>query len=111
MNENENNQAVETTETDYIAAINDLKANSVDRSLYNKLKDENKRLLDTLISGGQIESPKEKVDMNQLRKELYGSDQTMSNLDYWTKTMELREAIIESGKISRTAEIDFHQNS
>lgn len=98
MNENENNQAVETTETDYISAINDLKANSVDRSLYNKLKDENKRLLDTLISGGQIENPKEKADINQLRKELYGGDQTMSNLDYWTKTMELREAIIDSGK-------------
>lgn len=98
MNENET-RTQEAEGVDYIAAIEELKANSVNRELYNKLKDENSRLLNTLISGGQLEvQPEEKVDMNQLRKELYGGDQAMSNLDYWTKTMKLREAIIESGK-------------
>lgn len=98
MNENET-RTQEAEGVDYIAAIEELKANSVNRDLYNKLKDENSRLLNTLISGGQLEvQPEEKVDMNQLRKELYGGDQAMSNLDYWTKTMKLREAIIESGK-------------
>ena len=98
MNENET-RTQEAEGVDYIAAIEELKANSVNRDLYNKLKDENSRLLNTLISGGQLEvQSEEKVDMNQLRKELYGGDQAMSNLDYWTKTMKLREAIIESGK-------------
>lgn len=98
-NINTNNIDVENDQIDYIAAINELKANSVDRDRYNKLKDENQRLLDTLISGGQLEVQEtEKVDMNELRKELYGGGQSMSNLDYWTKTMKLREAIMESGK-------------
>lgn len=98
MNENENlTPAAE--EIDYIAAINELKANSVNRELYNKLKDENSRLLNTLISGGQLEVPvEEKIDQQQLRKELYGDGPSLSNLDYWTKTMKLREAIMDEGK-------------
>lgn len=83
--------------TDYIAAINEIKANSVDKKLYDKVKDENKRLLDTLISGGQIEAPREEVDVDELRKDLYGGGPSISNLDYWTKTMKLREALIERG--------------
>lgn len=102
MNENNTNineTAIENTEIDYIAAINELRANSVDREKYNKLKDENQRLLDTLVSGGQIEVPtEEKVDINQLRKELYSDGGNLSNLDYWTKTMELREALMDAGK-------------
>lgn len=92
-----NETIVEQDGVDYIAAINELKNNTVDKELYNKMKEENKRLLDTLISGGQLEVEKEKVDMNQLRSDLYGSGQTLSNLDYWKKTMELREAIMETG--------------
>lgn len=99
MTNNENQTVVVEEEVDYIAAINELKANSVDREKYMKLKDENQRLLETLVSGGQLEVPKEeKVDMAELRKELYGGGQTLSNLDYWTKTMKLREAIMEEGK-------------
>lgn len=98
-NEQENTNVNNNEEIDYIAAINELKANSVDREKYMKLKDENQRLLDTLINGGEIEVQKqESVDINQLRKELYGGGQTLSNLDYWTKTMKLREAIMEDGK-------------
>lgn len=98
MNENEimtENMADENV--DYIAAINELKANSVDRKHYDKLKLENKRLLDTLISGGQIEQTKEVVDKDKLRKELYVDKSCKSNLEYWTKTMQLRDAIIEDG--------------
>jgi hypothetical protein len=101
MNENNTNvnQETENTEIDYISAINELKANSVDREKYMKLKDENQRLLNTLVSGGQIEVPtEEKVDINQLRKELYSDGGNLSNLDYWTKTMKLREALMDAGK-------------
>lgn len=98
VNTNTNIEELDNS-TDYIAAINELKANTVSRDLYNKLKDENKNLLNTLISGGQLEAPiEEKIDVAVLRKELYGGDQTLSNLDYWTKTMKLREAIIQEGK-------------
>lgn len=98
MNENEN--VVETTEVDYIKAIEELKASTVSKDLYDKLKIENKRLIDTVVSGGTIEvAPEKKPDIGQLRKELYsGNDQALSNLDYWTKTMQLREAIMAEGK-------------
>ena len=98
MNEEKITTEMQDPDNDYIAALQELKANTVDIAQYNKLRDENKRLLDTLISGGQIESPVSQVDVKQLRSELYGSGQTLSNLEYWTKTMQLREAIMESGK-------------
>lgn len=102
MNENNiNNQEMTTEpEIDYLAAINEIKANSVDREKYNKLVNENKRLLDTLISGGQIEQEKtETVSAADLRSKLYGNGQeTMSNLDYWKNTLKLRELIMEEGK-------------
>lgn len=100
MLENENVNAVETSEVDYIKAIEELKASTVSKDLYDKLKNENKRLIDTVVNGGTLEvSPEPKPDIGQLRKELYsGNDQAMSNLEYWTKTMQLREAIMADGK-------------
>ena len=102
MNENNTtNPATENEEAvDYIAAINELKANSVDREKYNKLKDENQRLLDTLVSGGQLEQDKvaPKETAADLRKALYGNGcDGLSNLDYWDKTLKLREMIMEEG--------------
>ena len=95
------NDAVENQETDYISVINELKANSVPLDKFNKVKDENKRLLDTLVRGDSIsqDQVKPRESMESLRKSLYGSgSDSLSNLDYWTKTLELREQIIESGK-------------
>ena len=40
--------------TDYIAAIKELKENSVDRSKYDALKAENKKLLDSIVNGTEI---------------------------------------------------------
>ena len=101
---NENNITTPATENeeavDYIAAINELKANSVDREKYNRLKDENQRLLDTLVSGGQLEQDKvaPKETAADLRKALYGNGcDGLSNLDYWDKTLKLRELIMEEG--------------
>lgn len=102
MNNEQNNTTIdEGMETDYLAVISDLKANSVDREKYNKLKNENQRLLETLVKGGQIEADKTtpKESMADLRKALYGNGcGELSNLDYWDKTLKLREMIMEEGK-------------
>lgn len=84
---------------DYIQAINDLKANSVSRESYMKLKAENKRLISNLIEGKQEESlpKKEKVDIGQLRKELFDRDASKTNLDYVSKSLQLRDALLERG--------------
>lgn len=95
------NEGIEPEANDYIQAINDLKANSVPMDKYLKVKDENKKLLDSLVRGDSIsqEQVKPRPTMDDLRRDLYGSgSDSLSNLDYWTKTLELREQIIESGK-------------
>lgn len=84
---------------DYIEALKSMKQNTVDRSQYDKLKEENKRLLQSLVNGETIQQTVEPVDVKKLRAELYGSENDYNNLDYWTKTLQLRQAIIEQGGV------------
>lgn len=87
--------------TDYIAAINELKANSVDRSKYDALKAENKKLLQAIVNGqgneGQIVV--EKPGIEELRTKLFKSeDSSLTNLEYIDTALKLREALIEKGE-------------
>lgn len=84
----------ESTDTDYIEVINNLKANSVPKNIYQKLKDENKRLLDSLVNGQQAEaSHAPKVSNDQLKKDLF--TKSLSNLEFIEKTLQLRQNILE----------------
>ena len=94
---------VEDNTQDYLAAIKELKQNSVDRSEYDKLRAENKRLIDAVVNGqpGQeeqvvVKHSKEQID--DLRNELFNSPRELNNLEYVTKAMELREALMENGE-------------
>ena len=94
---------VEDNTQDYITAIKELKQNSVDRSEYDKLRAENKRLIDAVVNGqpGQeeqvvVKHSKEQID--DLRNELFNSPRELNNLEFITKTMELREALMENGE-------------
>lgn len=85
--------------TDYIAAIKELKQNSVDRSKYEALRAENKKLLDSIVNGTEIAQPvvvEQKKSIGELRDAYLKEDQ--SNLEYITNTLKLREAIIAEGK-------------
>lgn len=83
---------------DYLAAINELKANSVDRSKYEELRAENKKLLDSIVNGTEVALPtkEEKKSVEELREAYLKEDQ--SNLEYITNTLKLREALIAEGK-------------
>lgn len=83
---------------DYISAINELKQNSVSKEAYDKLKKENKQLLDSLVSGKDIEIESKSVDVSELRSKLFNKDKTLSNLDYISTALQLREALIEQGE-------------
>lgn len=89
---------VEDMTQDYLAAINELKQNSVDRSKYEELKAENKKLLDSIVNGTEIAQPaaEEKKSIEELRANYLKEDQ--SNLEYITNTLKLREALIAEGK-------------
>ena len=86
-----------TDNVDYIEAIKEMKQNTVDKATYNKLKEENKQLLNSLVNGETIDVPKkEEVDIDALGKDLFNNDQT--NLQYIEKALKLREALLEKGE-------------
>ena len=94
---------VEDNTPDYIAAIKELKQNSVDRSEYDRLRAENKKLIDAVVNGqpGQeeqvvVKHSKEQID--DLRNDLFNSPRELNNLEFITKAMELREALMENGE-------------
>ena len=94
---------VEDNTQDYLAAIKELKENSVNRSEYDKLRAENKRLIDAVVNGqpGQeeqvvVKHSKEQID--DLRNDLFNSPRELNNLEFITKAMELREALMENGE-------------
>lgn len=87
------------TENNYIAALNEMKQNSVSKAEYQKVVNENKQLIETLISNGQMENPeiKDPVDIEALRHDLARNGSKMTNLEYVSKVVDLRDAILESG--------------
>ena len=102
-NENENVVTVEDNTNDYIDQIKKLKENSVSKDDYNKLKADNKKLIDALANGTQLEGKVEpKIDavdkINELRKKLFGKGSNLDNLEYCKAAVELRDALIEKGE-------------
>ena len=91
---------VEQDTNNYIEAIKEIKANSVSKQAYDKLKEENKQLLDSLINGKEIELPKQKepVDVNKIRSKLFDEAKSLSNLEYVSTALKLRDALIEKGE-------------
>ena len=88
------------TNQDYISALNEMKKNTVSKEAYDKLREDNKKLLDTIVSGQSLEQTevKKEVDVDALRKELFGkSRRDLSNLEYVDKALQLRKALMEKG--------------
>ena len=101
--EEEENVVVEDNTNDYIDQIKKLKENSVSKDDYNKLKADNKKLIDALASGTQIEGKVEpKIsaveNINNLRKKLFSKGSNLDNLEYCKTAVELRDALIEKGE-------------
>ena len=93
------NQEIDST-ADYIDTINKLKANTVDKAQFMKLKEENRKLLDSIVNGQGLEQPKKETkNIEELRRELYGKrDTNMSALQYVSDTLELRKLLMEKGE-------------
>lgn len=103
-NENENvNVTVEDNTNDYIDQIKKLKESSVSKEDYDKLRLDNKRLIDALANGTQINDKVEsKIDavenINNLRKKLFSKGNDLNNLEYCDTAVKLRDALIENGE-------------
>lgn len=101
MAENETTTVEEMNNEQYIAAIEELKASTVSRDAYNKLRTENKQLLDALVSGQQLPQTQteEKPSVDDLRKKLFATDgNDLSNLEYVKTALSLRNSLIEAGE-------------
>lgn len=108
---NESANTGENAEFDPIQAINELKQNSVKKEEYEKVVAEKNKYLKALIDGEATDLPtqkKEPVDIDALRKDLFGKD--LSNLDYAKKALALREAIIEKDGVDIFAGKSQHHN-
>ena len=100
---NETGTVEDGSTQDYLEAIKALKKNSVDKAEYEKLKAENKKLIDAVVNGQPGQEEQQVVihtqdEINQLRNELFNSDKELSNLEYVSKAIELREALMENGQ-------------
>lgn len=85
---------------DYLATIKELKQNSVEREKYNQLKAENKKLLDAIVNGQELDVPKQenKRSIEEIRNELFNGEKDLSNLEFIQNALELRSALIEKGE-------------
>ena len=101
MAEIETTTVEEMNNEQYIAAIEELKASTVSRDAYNKLRTENKQLLDALVSGQQLPQTQteEKPSVEDLRNKLFATDgNDLSNLEYVKTALSLRNSLIEAGE-------------
>ena len=101
-NENENVVTVEDNTNDYIDQIKKLKESSVSKDDYDKLKADNKKLIDALANGTQMDVVESKVSavdkINELRTKLFSKGSNLDNLEYCKTAVELRDALIENGE-------------
>jgi hypothetical protein len=98
---NVTSQATEQIDNNqYIEALNQLKANSVDKADYDKLKAENKKLLDSIVNGTEVALPASETEsIDELRKKLANSSEdNLSSLEYAETALKLRERLLEEGQ-------------
>lgn len=82
---------------EYIETINKLKANSVSKDEYLKLRNENKQLLDALASNQVVEVTAEpKRDITEVRKELFTNHSNLSNREICQDMMDLYDYELEN---------------
>lgn len=82
--------------SNYIEALKEMKEKSVPKAEYDKLVQENKQLLQSLVNGepGPTEKPQaEPVDLDKIREDLF--TKPMTNMEYIEKVLKFRNEIIE----------------
>ena len=110
MNNNEEKIAITSEETsttlntgnepDYIAEIQKLKANTVSLDDYNRLKNDNKKLINALATGEGVATatPEPEKNINDLRNKLLKDGSNLNNLEYVKTAVDLRDALIAQGQ-------------
>lgn len=86
-------------DVNYIKVIDDLKQNTVRKEEYQKLLEENKKLLNAYVEysgpSNVEQEPQEKVDVTELRKKL---STDLTNLEYVSTALKLRTELMKQGQ-------------
>ena len=86
---------------DLAKQLADLRENFVSREDYNKVVKDRTILIEAIKEGREgdlIPQPEEKVDADALVKELLVQDNTMSDIEYMTKVLQVRDERIKAGQ-------------
>ena len=95
-NELKRNEESVVDNTDYIDAIKELKQNSVDKDKYDALKAENKKLLEAMINGTELQSQStEQLDDRLEYYKKYKENKFNNDLEYWENFLNLRKATMK----------------
>ena len=87
----------EEENVDYIQTIEQMRQNSVSKDKDDKLKEENKKLLNTLATGGQIQVEEEKVDVNKLWEDIFNvRKKPLTDMEVVEKLLKIRESCLEN---------------
>lgn len=95
----------ENPDEDYIEAIKNLKANTVSKEDYLKLKEKNKQLVDALLNDNHVQQEEKKPTVEELKKELNdcrkkiasASEEGLTNLEYVSTALKTRKVAMQLG--------------
>ena len=93
---NQQSESGDVDNTDYIAAIKELKENSVSKDKYDALAKEKKELLNALVNGQGVEQQnEEKLESRDHYYKKYKENKFSNAWDYWDNILKLRKATIK----------------
>lgn len=90
---------------DYLAEIERLKSNTVDKSQYEKLLEDNKKLIQTIARNDErakaneaAKNNEQPIDINKLREKMFNPNNTLNNLEYIKSALQLRKGLMDKGE-------------
>ena len=101
----EQNSNVADNTPDYLAEIERLKSNTVDKTQYEKLLEDNKKLIQTIARNDErakaneaAKNNEQPIDINKLREKMFNPNNTLNNLDYIQSALQLRKGLMDKGE-------------
>lgn len=101
----EDNVTIEDNEKDYLAEIENLKNNTVARDQYNKILEDNKRLIQTIarnedraIDADNKSKANNNINLDECREKLFKQNSGLKACAYFENALNLRKGLIEKGE-------------
>lgn len=105
-NENTNTEEQSTNEemnaSAYIESLANIRENMVDRTRYDRLVEDNRRLVEALANGSHFEEEEEEKGepSSEIAKRIFKNSKRYRNdLEFFTDALAYRDALIEEGQV------------